>query len=167
MKPPFDPNGMIMDVLRSCYTRKMRYVKGDISKTFDATWYFAAETALPFPGFHLFSSAVWDTVHPTAVTLGDSESFSRRWYNGRRLNRSDGRSFAGPKECFLQGAPAPGDLDRAFDGTPVVCLKPPFGEMHGGEVDRVFPDQAAVIKAGTDNPASSEYAGIKKGGSTS
>lgn len=158
---------MVMDMGRSCYTRKMKFVRGDQSQTFLATWYFAAASAKPFPGFHLFSSAVWDIVHPTPVTLGDSENFQKKWSTGRRFNRSDGTTFAGPLEDFLEGAAAPGDLPRGTGGTPVVCLKDPFGLALGGEDVPVVPDLAALRKGATDTIVSSDYAGLKKGGTTS
>jgi hypothetical protein len=129
---PFDPNGMVMDLVRSCYSRNIRFVNGDPTQKAKATWYRAAPTALVFPGAHAFGSANWDTVHPTPIDLGDQEGDPWRWYNGRRINRSDGTRFAGPAAFFLHGADAPAILPRGTDGTPVECLKPPFGKIKGG-----------------------------------
>lgn len=122
-----------MDLVRSCYKRRIRYVAGDPSQTAVATWYFAAPGARAFPFPHAFASANWDSVHPTAVVLGDDESFPRSWYNGRIINRSDGTDFAGPPQFFADGADMPALLPRGQDGfTPIECLKPPFGIAIGG-----------------------------------
>jgi hypothetical protein len=122
-----------MDLVRSCYKRRMRYVAGDPSQSVIATWYFAAKTAIPFPGVHRFGSGNLDTVQPSPSLLGDQSTSSRAYYNGRRLNSSPGRDFAGPKDDFLFGAPAPGQLPRGADGyTPVECFLPPFGLAKGG-----------------------------------
>jgi hypothetical protein len=122
-----------MDLLRSCYKRPVRYVAGDPSQKVLATWYFAAPTAKAFPTYHAFGSQNWDSVHPTATTLGDDANTKPIYYRGTRLNRSTGEDFAGPLEYFQEGAPAPAFLPRAFDGTPVVCLSPPFGKAGGGQ----------------------------------
>lgn len=144
-----------MDVLRSCYKRRIRFVKDDPTKTAVATWYFAAKTAKVFPGLQLFSSAVWDSFHPTAVTLGDDESFSRQYYNGRRLNASDGTKFAGPLRFFTEGADAPSVLPRGADGfTPRECMVPPFGINKGGMCLPVGAGIGGLVLGGNCVPSS-------------
>lgn len=111
----------------------MRFVAGDPSQTAVATWYRAKPGAAVFPGAHAFGSAIWDTEHPTSTLLGDQDGAPKSWYNGRRINRSDGQKVAGPISYFTSGAPAPDFLPRASDGfTPVECLSPPFGLATGG-----------------------------------
>jgi hypothetical protein len=129
---PFDPNGMVMDLLRSCYRRPIRYVAGDVSITSPATWFFAKETALPFPGPHSFGSQNWDSDHPFDPAIGEKGSSKGTYYNGRPLNRSDGRNFAGPKGFFLAGCDTPANLPRGTDATPLICLERPLGKMAGG-----------------------------------
>lgn len=120
------------DYLRSGYTRLMRFVAGDPSKHCAARWYRCAPTAKPFPYVHSFGSANWDGARGFITPLGDDATVGRTYYNGRRLNRSRGTTFAGPAEFFRDGAPAIGEIPRAFDGTPVECLLPPFGLAGGG-----------------------------------
>lgn len=110
----------------------MQFVEGDPTAVTDATWYRCKKGAVAFPGAHAFGSPVWDIVHPTPTTLGFDATASRRYYNGRRLNSSDGQKVAGHLEWFLTGAPSKANLPRLTDGTPVECIKPPFGKMLGG-----------------------------------
>lgn len=130
----FDPNGMVMDLLRSCYSQNVMYFNGDPSQVTKCRWYFAARTAKPFPAPHAFGSPTWDTVHPTSTTLGWDATSSRSYYNGKRSNTSDGTSFAGPLDFFQNGADTLADLDRGVNGTPVVCLRSPVGVALGGGV---------------------------------
>lgn len=110
----------------------MRFFANDPFHLVKATWYRCKPGAKVFPTWHTFTSENWDYSHPTFFPLGDDAFSKRVWYNGRRLNSSDGTTFAGPLEFFQTGAPAPGLLPRSTDGTPVVCLLPPFGKIKGG-----------------------------------
>jgi hypothetical protein len=143
---------MVMDLLRSCYKRPVRYVAGDPSQKVLATWYFTAPTAKAFPSFHAFGSQNWDSVHPTPTTLGDDANTKPIYYKGGRLNRSAGQEFAGPLEYFQNGAPAPAFLPRGFDGTPVSCLSPPFGKAGGGACVPVMLAQGGKLASGTAIP---------------
>jgi hypothetical protein len=128
----------------------MRFVVGNPSIDTHAMWYFAAKTALPFPTPHAFDSANWNTVHPTRSLLGDQDQARRRYYNGRRLNISDGTSFAGPLAFFQNGCPAIGDLPRGPGNTPLVCIRPGGG----------------IFKSGTLLPTNPAIGGVDKGGSS-
>jgi hypothetical protein len=139
-----------MDLLRSGYKRDMRFVRDDPGPVVEAIWYRCAPSALPFPGPHRFGSGNWDTVHPSPSDLGDQDDLLRTYYNGRRLNSSDGRSFAGPLEFFQEGADGPALLPRGGDGfTPVECIRPPFGIVKGGLSVPTVGDLGGVIKSGT------------------
>ncbi len=118
-----------MDLLRSCYSSQIEYAPGKVAT---GTWYWCAPTALPFPAPHNFGSSIWDTEHPTATSIGWNAFASRPWYNGRRLNSSNGTSYAGPLEFFQGQCPGPGPLPRGTNGTPVECLQPPYGLTKGG-----------------------------------
>jgi hypothetical protein len=123
---------MVCDFLRSCYSQKISYVAGDPSIQATATWYFAAPGALPLPTGNAFCSPTWDTVHPTATTLGFDATSKRTYYNGKRLNASDGTNYAGPLAYFTEGAPGPAVLPRSSDGfTPLSCI-PPAGKFLSG-----------------------------------
>lgn len=121
-----------MDFLRSCSTQRLQYILNDATAVVDATWYRAAKGAIAFPGVHAFGSPVWDLVHPTPTTLGFDATAPRRYYNGRRLNSSDGKKVAGPLSYFLDGAPFKQVLPRGADGTPIQCLPAPWGKSTGG-----------------------------------
>lgn len=125
---------MVMDFLRSCYKQRLRYLANDPTQTEVGTWYFCRSSAKEFPYAHAFGSPTWDTFHPTPTVLGFSATSPRSYYNGRRLNNSDGTTFAGPASWFLHGAPLPVQLPRGADGTPIECLHPPFGLVGGGQV---------------------------------
>lgn len=121
-----------MDLSRVCYTRRLRFVNGDPSQVAVATWYRAAPTAEVFPVPHAFGSAIWDTVHKQFYPIGDDDTVRFKWYNGRRVNSSDGSTFAGPLSFFINGADAPAFLPRLVDGTPTECGSFPFGLLFGG-----------------------------------
>lgn len=135
---------MVMDYLRSCYKRRMRFVRGDPDTFAPVTWYFCAPTAVPFPGVHRFGSANWDSTRNLATDLGDDAQRRPTYYNGRILNRSDGKTFAGPRSAFESGASIIGELPRAVDGTPVECLQGPFGVMLGGSDIPVSPGKGGL-----------------------
>jgi len=143
-----------MDYGRSCYRRRMRYVAGDLGAFTPVTWYFCAPTAVPFPTQHRFGSANWDMERNWFSDLGDDAQSTRTYYNGRRLNRSDGTTFAGPLEYFQLGAPAAGPIPRGFGGTPVECLKPPFGLAKGGTMIPVDVVRGGIFKGASSTPGS-------------
>lgn len=129
---PFDPNGMVMDLLRSCSRQTMRYIAGQPAEQAIGTWYFAKKTALPFPIPHSFGSPVWDTFHPMPTDIGFNAEAARTWYRGTPLNSSDGTKWAGDLDWFVNGADQAENLPRGSNGTPVECLAPPFGIASGG-----------------------------------
>lgn len=121
-----------MDFCRSGYTGFVQYVEGDPSAVTLARWYIAAPTATAFPVPHAFGSPIWDEVAYTPTLGWITRPSKRNYYDGRRVNTSDGTRFAGPIEFFQRGAPGPGTLRRGVNGTPVECLTPPYGIALGG-----------------------------------
>lgn len=146
---PFDPNGMVMDFLRSCSSQAISFVEHDPTQQALATWYVAAPTALVFPTEHAFGSPVWDTVHPTATTLGFDATTPRVYYNGRRTNASDGTTFAGTASFFQIGAPSRAPLERGVNETPVECLRAPFGIVTGGLCVPIVPAGGGLRTGGS------------------
>lgn len=140
-----------MDFARSCQRRRMKFSVGGFHAT--ATWFFCHPDAKPFPYEHTFSLGNWDIVHPTPTTLGDDATQKRVWYNGRRLNRSTGQTFAGPLEFFQHGCPGPGAIPRAFDGTPIECLSAPFGKAGGGFCLPTMPAVGGKRVSGGSSPS--------------
>jgi len=149
---PFDPNGMVMDLLRSCSRQNMRFVVGDLITQAEATWYRTAPNAKTFPTPHVFGSPVWDTFHPMPTDIGFNASAPRTYYNGRRINSSTGRKWAGPLPYFRAGAPAAGDLPRGFNGTPVECLAQPPGLALGGLSREVGRARGGLMLSGRSIP---------------
>lgn len=144
---------MVMDLLRSCYRQRIRFVDGDPSQTAVATWYFAAKTAKPLPFPHAFGSPTWDIVHPTPTTIGFNAEASRSYYNGRSLNSSPGDRFAGQAAWFVRGAPQPANLPRTLNGTPLECLTPPLGlQLSGSSVNVTGNKATLLLSAGSYIP---------------
>jgi hypothetical protein len=155
-----------MDLLRSCYKRRFRYVAGDLTKYAIATWYFAHPLATVFPAPHKFGSAVWDSDKGNDLPLGDDATVKSTWYNGRNPNRSFGLNFAGPLSFFQDGASAPAVLPRASDGTPLECLPGILGEAIGGSGIQANANYSQVRKGASIIDLGRNFAGIKKGAHT-
>jgi hypothetical protein len=139
----FSPNGMGMDLLRSCSVQRARYDASDPSKTTLLRWYFCAPTAEAFPGENAFGSPVWDQDKGIQTTIGFDATASRSYYNGTRQNTSDGKSFAGPEEFFRSGQDTDAALPLGVNLTPVECLKSPVGVAIGGGL-QPLPDKVSV-----------------------
>ena len=138
-----------MDLLRSCSTQNIRFVRGDLGAQVPATWYFCHPDALPFPVPHRFGSPVWDVERGEFSALGFNAQAARTYYNGRRLNSTTGNKFAGPIQFFQQGAPGPAALPRGSNGTPVECLSAPFGLLTGGLCSPVTPAVGGLLTGGS------------------
>lgn len=137
-----------MDWGRSCYRRRMRFVRGELTTYAFVRWFFAAPTAKIFPGAHWFCSGMWDNTRGESNNFGDDATQKHVWRNGSLLNRSDGTRFAGPLEYFFGGCPAAGEIPRGFDGTPIECLKAPFGKMLSGKSLVVTPMKGNKLLSG-------------------
>lgn len=140
---------------RSCYRRRMRFVAGDTTKFAVVQWYRCKPTAKPFPALHRFGPAIWDVTRGEVTDLGDDATASMTWVSGANPNLSDGTTFAGPLDYFVNGAPAPGVLARLPDGTPVDCV--PFPGANPYVLPTV--DKSASYSV----LASPEFTGIAKG----
>jgi len=137
-----------MDLGRSCSRQKIRFLNGGQVDEELATWYFAAPTAKLFPEPHAFGALIWFTDPPAKTGAGFVEGAPRTYYNGRRINSSDGTSFAGPLEFFVEGAPAPAVIPRTVNGTPVQCIRDP-GLLLGGLAVDSPPCLGGLLTGGT------------------
>lgn len=136
----FSPNGMGMDLLRSCSTQRARYDPNDAMKTAVLRWYFCAPSAEVFPEENAFGSPVWDQAPGIQTSLGFDATASRSYYRGTRQNTSDGRTFAGPAEFFRSGQSTDSTpLALGVNLTPVDCLRAPFGVAIGGGITPLSP----------------------------
>lgn len=130
----FSPNGMIMDLLRSCYSQQVLFNRDDVTAETTCRWYFTNPEAKVFPSWHTFGSPTWDTAHPTVTTLGWDDTTTRSYDKGARTNVSDGKGYAGALEFFQQGQPSGTDpLVYGVGNTPVVCLPGMAGLRKGGK----------------------------------
>jgi hypothetical protein len=129
-----------MDLLRSCSSQLIRFVKGDPTQTALATWYRCKPGAKAFPGIHSFGSPVWDQERNLETQIGFQATSARTYYDGRRKNTSDGTNFAGPAKFFVEGADSPALLLRGVNDTPSDCLRRPLGIAKGGQAATKFFD---------------------------
>lgn len=102
------------------------------------------------PGPHAFGSPTWDSFHPMPTTLGWNATAPRSYYNGRRLNASDGQKTAGPLRFFSEGCDAPAILPRGADGyTPLECLPALGGKAVSGLSMPVMSAHGGKLVAGS------------------
>jgi hypothetical protein len=138
-----------MDLIRSCYSQKVRYRSDDPTLETVCRWSFCVPGADAFPEPHAFGSDIWDSVHPTPTILGFDAEDKRKYYNGRPVNFTDGKSFAGPIDWFVDGQPDATVLPRGCGATPVECLRPPYGLAKSGLRVTAYPAIGGVYKGGT------------------
>lgn len=117
---------MIMDLLRACYTTKMRFTEGDLTE-YPVAWFFCNEGAQVFPTAHVFNSLNWVGDKFQITTAGEVEDAPRPFSygvapvercNDATLARMRGQGFCGPEEWFHDpgsdaGAPL-GTNERGF-----------------------------------------------------
>lgn len=115
-----------MDVLRSCYTTKMRFYNG--GPEVDVAWYFAPPGAILFAKEHNFGSlnyskGEWDV---SDTTIGEVVGAARTWRNGSLPAPYDGGRIAGTTGEFTSGCS--GIPDLVWFGSPampIACLLSP------------------------------------------
>jgi hypothetical protein len=124
--PDFDPCGMIVDLIRSCYTVNMSFFKNRPDIITRVQWYFANDTAseLPFPT--RFGSGNWASQKYRWPGPGEVLPRQRRWYSGAANPNYLGLEPCGTDDQFLNGTtypPAP--FPRYPDGVPTCCMPLP------------------------------------------
>lgn len=122
---PFDPCGMIMDMLRAGYKTKVKPFF-DSPTLVDIIWFFAAPGAKVFPGHHNFSSLLWEDPRIEG-TIGERKK-GFPFYNGKAPFPIgfEGVKFCGTKEMFVNGASILDPPLAQFEFTTECCLPFPL-----------------------------------------
>lgn len=120
---PIDPNGVVMDFLRSGYATLMFLRDGGDAR--EIQWYFADDDAIVFPALHRFASLNYETSPPypgPPFLVGEDPRPPKPWRSP--INRGfPGDSFAGPESYFTQGVPTSYEpLAYGPAGIPLVCV---------------------------------------------
>jgi hypothetical protein len=121
-----NPCGQVMDVLRSCYSTKMRFTNG--GPEYDVQWYFCPPGAKVFSGRHSYASLNYQTGRwPTSDTsIGEVVGALRPWRNGSLPAPYDGQRIGGTAGWFSSGCS--GHPDLVWGGTPawpLACMLTP------------------------------------------
>ena len=116
-----------MDVLRSCYSTKCRFIEGGPEETIQ--WYFTNPFAVPFDTRNVFNSLNWYGPYGDPGTLGEIPGAPRSWRKGIPPYPVIGQNFCGDADWFLNGhdlLPSPVAVNHC--GTPLCCSGvPPWG----------------------------------------
>lgn len=145
---PFDPNGRAVDMLRRCYSTKIRPFF-DSPAVAEIQWYRVKAETPPMPEGTIFTSLNY--LDPWDWDDGPGEvNKERTWLPGvDPYNLPEVGNPAGPLIYFREGAPvmAAGSLDRDFRGCPSSCSKLP--PVDPSPLASLYPDQEALIDSFT------------------
>jgi hypothetical protein len=118
---PINPCGMGMDLLRSCYSTKMRFFL-DSDVEVPVRWFFCDDKAKIFPAHHLFGSGNWAKEKTGWPGPGEVEGEPRPWSPGAIVAGFKGQHFCGPLAGFTEGTNFPGiPLHADKDGNCACC----------------------------------------------
>lgn len=129
MNPPFNPGGMVMDLVRSCYSTDMRFFPNRPDIVTRVRWFFTLPGAKDFPGHTRFGSGIWTDDKQNWPGLGEVLGAPRPWNNGQAPLGYTGEFFLGNLEDFVSGTPWPKFAPLALLRNKVPVLAKP---MPGG-----------------------------------
>jgi hypothetical protein len=111
---------MGVDLLRSCYTCKMRFFRDD-PRTTDVRWFFTDRPPLPFPT--IFTSRNWFGECDEPPLLGEIEPWNNVYTNGSPSVSVPLRGLCGSEQDFAEGRSLPPEAPVVIgdDGFPVCC----------------------------------------------
>ena len=119
-----------MDLLRSCYSTKMRLVKDD-PRTVDITWYWCEPGAQPGP-YTIFASGNYSEIPDMPWTgPGEVKHAPRAWYDGKNIWGNAGQHVCGTAAQFANGLdhwPTPAEWSWCccpYVSLPCLCYFPP------------------------------------------
>lgn len=116
-----------MDYIRTAYTVNMQFDEaGEI--IVPVTWYFAADGAQDFPGYHLFGSArSWQEHQLPILGLGERWDSKPSYYNGAQPFFAPGLGgFCGDPDWYVNGCPSDAPpIQYSAAGVPTCCPQPP------------------------------------------
>ena len=114
-----NPCGMVMDVLRSCYSTQMQFSTG--GPNVGVEWYWCPPGAKLFSSRHHFASLNWDKGNDNGIhTVGEVPGAARTWRNGSIPGPYPGDHPAGPLANFTSGCSGVPDLPWS-GGMPTAC----------------------------------------------
>lgn len=132
-----------MDMLRSCYSCKMRFEPGGAG--IPVRWFFAKPGAKPFPGEHGYFSLNWEDPRDAAPVGEDRALMVPKWANGQGPALLSGQCVecVDPNLFHSDGVPPGIQPSRAVSssGAPVTCLRAKVGGLS-------FTGKAKVLAGG-------------------
>jgi hypothetical protein len=147
---PINPNGMCMDLLRSCYSTSMRFFRDDPTEC-DVIWYWCPPDAKPFPGPTVFNSANWDSQKGIDGDLGEVRGAPRPWRSGQQPWVDGGFFFNA--QTFSLAAAQVGDLVTVATNANPHMFQPGsevfFGQLNPG----LAHDQGPLTVYGLPGPS--------------
>jgi hypothetical protein len=124
--PDFDPCGMIVDLIRSCYYVDMSMFSNRPDLITRVRWFFADDNALPLPFPTCFGSGNWASQDRLWEGPGEALPRHRRYNRGSNVPFYGGQHACGTADQFSQGTLyPPGAFPRNPEGVPDCCLASP------------------------------------------
>lgn len=141
-----------MDLLRSCYSTKMRFFRDHPEIETLVHWYFCEPDAKVFPYRTVFNSGNWWSDKTQDGALGEIAGAARPWRNGQPPAPYDGQDFCGSPDMFLNGVGSPPvpPIERLANGMPTCCGHDDGGLLYSGTgVIELIPNEQTVRYATT------------------
>jgi hypothetical protein len=161
---------MAVDMLRSCYSTRMRFFRNRPDVTTLVHWFFCEPDAgiLPFPT--VFNSGNWWSDKTIDSPLGEVRGDPRPWRNGQPPAPYEGVQPCGTAEEFFRGTadpPVP-PIERLANGMPVCCAPEVGGLLYEGSSEVLIQAEQQVRRAilidiyrvGTGPPAAPAVAAV-------
>lgn len=112
---------MVMDLLRSCYSTKMRFF-ADSDQEIDVRWFWADEDAQIFPEHTRFGSGNWADEPFHWNGAGEVLGAPRPWNDGAPIDGLVGDHYCGPLATYQNGGTFPGvPLEGLANGKCACC----------------------------------------------
>lgn len=143
---------MIVDLLRSCYSTKMRFYRDAPGVETMVDWFFCEPDAKFLPFRTVFNSGNWWSDKTTSPPLGEVAGAPRPWRNGQPPAPYDGQAPCGNDQKFLEGDALPPNppIERLANGMPTCCAGGDGGLLYFGSEDlSVVPGDISVRYATT------------------
>lgn len=162
---------MAVDLLRSCYSTKMRFFSERPDVETLVHWYFCEPGAKILPYRTVFNSGNWWSDKNPDITLGEIPGSPRPWRNGQPPAPYAGQAPCGTDREFLFGVPNPPvpPIEQLPNGMPVFAAPETAGLLYFGtaEVTLIANEIQArrattmdIYRTGTAPPAAPAVAAV-------